>query len=96
MTCAEIRGLLDLVPGGDLPEDLSPVVERHLMRCAACSHEVRALERARALLRDACRHAEAPPSFRERTAARLLDEFADVLRSAPASDAMQRTLPLDE
>lgn len=96
MTCSEIRGLIDMHAGGDLPEDLAPGVERHLMRCSACSHEVRALEQTRALLAEACRHEESPPSFRERAAARLLDELADLLHAALPYDATQRTLPLGD
>ena len=94
MRCDEAKDLLDLHMDDELPLELAAKLDRHLLRCAPCAGEVRALEQARALLRSAVPRAEASPAFRERTAARLHDVLAQYLRPAPAEDdARQWILP---
>jgi predicted anti-sigma-YlaC factor YlaD len=80
MRCEELSGLLDLYLDGELPEEMARKVDRHLLRCLACAHEVRTLEQTRAMLREAVAPSETSPGFRERTNARLLDAFAAHLR----------------
>jgi anti-sigma factor RsiW len=94
MRCDELSGLLDLYLDGELPEETARRVDRHLLRCPACTYEVRTLEQTRAMLREAIPPAETSPGFRERATARLLDAFA--VRLHPASSAergRQWTLP---
>lgn len=93
MRCEELRDLLDLHLDGELPEETARKMERHLLRCSACAFEMRALEQTRSLLREAVPTEETSPSFRERTAARLLDAFADRLRTPTDERARQWTLP---
>jgi|SRR5579884_2694252 len=94
MKCEELNGLLDQYLDGELPEEASRRIDRHLMRCQACAYEIRTLEQTRALLREGVETAEASPGFRERTTARLLDAFAAHLRPAPeATEGRQWTLP---
>jgi anti-sigma factor RsiW len=93
MRCAEAQDLLDLYVDGELPEESRARVERHLLRCAACAFEVRTLEQTRAHLRESHPRVESSPAFREKTAARLQDAFADVLRPEPESNDRQWPLP---
>ena len=53
MKCEEAQLLLDLHLDGNLPQELVDRLERHLIRCSRCAGELRALEQARALLREA-------------------------------------------
>ncbi|HZP80447.1 MAG TPA: zf-HC2 domain-containing protein [Chthonomonadaceae bacterium] len=94
MRCDELSGLLDLYLDGELPEETARRVDRHLLRCPACTYEARTLEQTRAMLREAVPPAAMSPGFRERAAARLLDAFASQLRSASeAGRGRQWTLP---
>jgi anti-sigma factor RsiW len=92
MRCTEIEDLVDLYLDDALSEEARGRVERHLLRCPECAFRVRTLEQTLGLLREACPSVEASPSFRERMAARLQDELADVLRPEPAEDVRQRSL----
>jgi hypothetical protein len=65
-----------------------------LARCAACATEAEKRQNARSLLRDALSCEEAPPAFRERTAARLYDRFAEQLRPVAPVENWQWALPL--
>jgi anti-sigma factor RsiW len=82
MRCEELRELLDLHLDGELPEEMSRKLERHLLRCPDCAYEARALEQTRAMLREAISPEETTPAFRERTTARLLDALSAHLRPA--------------
>lgn len=88
-----MAGLLDLYVDGALSEESGERVERHLMRCARCSFEVRTLEQARAHLRQALPRTESSPAFREKMMARLSDAFADVLQEEPSGMGSQREFP---
>ena len=92
MRCDDIEELIDLYLDNALSEEARARVERHVLRCPDCAFRVRTLEQTRGMLREACPLAEASPSFRERMAARLHDEFADVLRPEPKEDTRQRSL----
>jgi anti-sigma factor RsiW len=95
MRCDEIQALLDIHADGELPEEMGQRVERHLLRCANCAYEARALEQTRRMLRETVAPATLAPAFRERMSARLLDAFADRLRpSAIPAQTRQWTLPL--
>jgi len=93
MPCNKITELLDLYVDGELAEEAADRVERHLLRCNECSFQVRSLEQTRMMLRKALPAAETSPSFRERTAARLQEEFADILQTQPAQTDRQWALP---
>jgi anti-sigma factor RsiW len=97
MRCDELTALIDLYVAGDLPDELSQRVERHLLRCARCAHEVRSLEQTQALLRDAVPCAGTSPQFRERAMARLHDALAPELNRHPEPvNDRQWSLPLDD
>ena len=89
MRCEEIRSLLDAHLDHELAEELNRRVERHLLRCAACSYEARTLEQTRSMLREAVSPAVTSPGFRERAVARLLDALPE-LRPAPSGDAARQ------
>jgi anti-sigma factor RsiW len=72
MRCEELRSLLDLYLDGELPEEASRKLDRHLLRCPTCAYEARTLEQTRAMLREAIKPAEPSAGFRERTLARLV------------------------
>ena len=93
MRCVDLKGLLDLYVDGDLPEEVRANIDRHLLRCADCSFEVRTLEQTRAHLREAYGQAESSPAFREKMAARLENAFRDVIRTEAAETVYQRELP---
>jgi len=93
MRCADISELIDLYLDGDLSDESRARVQRHLIRCESCAYQLRSMDQARELLRDAHPHAQSSPSFRERASARLQDSFSDVLRREPAADETQWTLP---
>ncbi len=93
MRCNKITELLDLYIDCELAEETRARVDRHLLRCSECAFEVRSLEQTRALLRDAFPSAESSPAFREKMAARLLEEFADQLRPEPIRSEGQWSLP---
>lgn len=95
MNCVEAQALLDLHMDGELSEETRTRMERHLLHCADCAFQARALEQSRALLREAYPRAESSPAFREKMTARLQDAFADLLRPEPEPAANQRVLPLD-
>jgi anti-sigma factor RsiW len=95
MRCEESRELLDLYMDGELAEETRQRVERHLLRCADCSFQVRTLEQTRLLLREAHAAAEAVPSpaFCEKMHARLHDAFRERLQVEAPVVLNQRTLP---
>lgn len=94
MRCEELSGLMDSYLDGELSEELTRQLDRHLLRCPACAYEARTLEQTRAMLREAVAPTEVSPGFRERASARLLDAFADRLQPArKAEDSRQWTLP---
>jgi len=80
MRCDELRDILDLYLDDNLSEEAWSRIDRHLLRCAACSYEVRTMEQARNMLKVAVPRAEVTPGFRERAVARLLGELAMHLR----------------
>lgn len=80
MRCDEGRALLDLFLDGELPEEITTRIDRHLLRCSECAGAIRSLEQTRALLREAVEPAEPSPAFRERTLARLHDRLSHHLR----------------
>ena len=87
MKCEEARSLLDLYLDHQLPAELTVRLDRHLLRCSQCAGDLRSLEQACNLLRLEAERAEASPSFRERTAARLQDRLAAHLKPAPETGA---------
>ena len=95
MRCEEMRDLLDLHLDGELPTDTARKIERHLLRCPPCAHELHTLRQTRNMLREAVAPSETTPGFRERTLARLHNEFAPHARPA-AINARQWTLPFRE
>lgn len=95
MRCDELRDLLDLHMDGELPTETARKMERHLLRCQACAAELHTLQQARTMLREAEPTSETTPAFRERTLARLLDNFAPRVR-ADVVNARQWTLPFRE
>ena len=94
MTCNELSGLIDLYVDDSLPEESRLNVEKHLMGCAKCAHEVRGLEQGRRWLRDAYSGGEADPGFRERAAARLHTALGDVLVEPEQTPDAQWQLPI--
>ncbi|MCW3055950.1 MAG: putative zinc-finger [Chthonomonadales bacterium] len=93
MRCEEIRSLLDTHLDHELAEELNRRLERHLLRCAACSYEARTLEQTRSMLREAVPSAVPSPNFRERAVARLLDSLPELHPTSSASAARQWALP---
>ncbi len=97
MRCDELRDLLDLYLDNELQEEAARKLDRHLLRCPNCAYEARTLEQTRAMLREAVSPVETSPGFRERTVARLLDEFADRLRPVREQESVRQwTLPFAE
>jgi len=95
MRCDELRDLLDLYLDNELSEESRRKMDRHLLRCPACSYEVRTLEQTHSMLRETFEPAEATSSFRERTLARLLDALAPNLRpQKPQQSGRQWSLDL--
>ena len=90
MRCDEVLRLLDLYLDAELPEETAPKVERHLLQCQSCAFEMRGLEQTRRMLCDASVEAGPSPSFRERTAARLLDALSTHLRPTPTEEAVRQ------
>ncbi len=93
MKCDDWAELLDLYLDHELPKELSLRLERHLMRCAACSFEARTLEQTISLLREAVSPAEIPAVAVERMEARLLKHLTPHLKP-PVAAGGQRTLRL--
>ncbi len=94
MTCSELSSLIDLYIDDSLPDEARLTIEKHLMGCAKCAHEVRGLEQGRRWLREAYSRGEPDPGFRERAAARLQTALSDVLvETEPVPDA-QWQLPI--
>ena len=95
MRCDDVQSMLDLHLESELTAELNTKVERHLLRCPVCAYEAHTLEQTRSMLQSAVPVAEPSPGFRERTAARLLNELGD-----SQSDELRRergrqwTLPL--
>ncbi len=96
MRCDEIHELIGLFVDGGLPEETMHRLERHLLRCPACSYEVRTMEQTRALVQKAIPVSQLSPAYREKAAARLLDRLAPHLRREPEpTSARQWLLPLE-
>ncbi len=95
MRCEEVRKLIDFHADGALDESSATEIERHLIRCASCAHEVRSLELTIKLLRSTAADAAASNSFVTRTAAKLRAELAPHLHQppAPAAQGRQWVLP---
>ena len=94
MTCGELSGLIDLYVDDSLPEEARLNVEKHLMGCAKCAHEVRGLEQGLRWLREAYADSETDPGFRERAAARLQNAMSDVLVEPEQTPDAQWQLPI--
>ena len=95
MRCDELRDLLDLHMDGELPTETARKMERHLMRCQPCAAELHTLQQTRTMLREAYPQSETTSTFRERTLARLLDNFSPRIR-ADVVNVRQWTLPFRE
>jgi len=80
MDCHRFDDLVHPYLDGALDEELCAWVVRHSLGCTPCAAALHSLETVRALLRDAYSAEDAPPGFRERMGARMLDRFADRLR----------------
>lgn len=93
MRCADMGSLIDLYVGDELPEDLRSQVERHVLQCPQCAHQALTLQQTRAHLQEAMPRQEAPPALRERLAARLRNELADVVHAPVAAEPLQWPLP---
>ncbi len=93
MRCADIGALIDLYVGDELPEELRSQVERHLLQCPECGHQALTLQQTRTHLQEAMPRHEAPPGMRERLAARLQNELADVVRAPASAEPLQWPLP---
>ena len=93
MRCEEIRSLLDAHLDHELAEELNRRLERHLLRCAACSYEARTLEQTRSMLREAVPSALPSPGFRERAVARLLDALPELHPAPGGTITRQWALP---
>lgn len=87
MRCEETKSLLYLHLDGDLPQELTVKLDRHLLRCPQCSGELRSLEQTRALLREAVPLATPSPGFCERAVARLQAQLSDHIRTPVEQDA---------
>lgn len=92
MRCEEIRALLDLHMDKQLPTENATIIERHLLRCQSCAHELHTLQQTRVMLREAIAPSETTSGFRARTLARLMDNFAPNSRQI-AVNSRQWTLP---
>lgn len=92
MKCDVVIELADQYIDDELTDPLRAQVGRHLLRCGECAHQIHSLEQSREFLREAFPAAESSPAFRERTAARLRDAFADLLAEEPVA-ANQWSLP---
>lgn len=90
MRCEEVKKLIDVHADGALDESAATEIERHLIRCASCAHEVRSLELTIRLLRSTAADATASNAFVSRTAAKLRAELAPHLTPAPAPAAQGR------
>ncbi len=96
MRCDEIQELIGAYGNSELSEETTLRIERHLLRCAACSYEARTMEQTRVLLQEAVPASELSPAYREKAAARLLDLLAPHLRPEPEpASARQWLLPLE-
>ena len=93
LRCEEIEELADLYVEGELSEESTARISRHLFRCPDCSYRIRSIEQTRGLLRDAAPKRESNPGFRERMSARLHAEFAEHLTLEPADLPGQLALP---
>ena len=94
MKCEEVKSLTDLYLDGQLTEELSAGIDRHILRCTLCAGEIRSLEQVRSLLRGSIAPAEPSAAYRERAAAQLRDRLSEHLRVAePADDGRQWILP---
>ena len=76
-----MQNLMDFYLAEELTSELTLDAEKHLLRCNACAGEAHALQQTQRLLREAILSEEPNPSFRERTAARLLDQLLPAHRS---------------
>ena len=92
MKCDEICALLDLHMDKQLPTESATKLDRHLLRCQSCAHELHTLQQTRAMLREAVAPSETTANFRARTLARLVDNFAPNSRRV-AVNSRQWTLP---
>ncbi|MDE2126303.1 MAG: hypothetical protein KGJ62_06920 [Armatimonadetes bacterium] len=93
MQCEACRLLLDEAMEAELGEEAQRAVDLHLLRCHACAHELKSLETARELLRNAVPQAAIGPAMRDRIETRLnLGEPA----LGKTEALLQWTLPLHE
>jgi anti-sigma factor RsiW len=92
--CSDWDSLLEMWLDRELSEELMQSVEQHLEECGVCQAEIARREEARSLLRESLNPVTTPPNFRERTAAKLYDRFAEQLHPIPAVPEGQWSLPL--
>jgi anti-sigma factor RsiW len=85
MTCRELNDLLGDYRTGDLPPDLRPGVEAHLMGCAACVAYVRSYEEAVRLAKESASGLEQIllPAAPEELIAAILESTSRAGKSRP-------------
>lgn len=54
MTCGDVKSLAGNYLDEELPEELQSRVQRHLLKCAACAHDVSSQKMALEALHSAC------------------------------------------
>ena len=80
MTCREIQSLAGSYLDGELPEETSTVLQRHMLGCAACRAEVDSLRMAMEVWQSAQVPAAASEEFATAALDRLRRELGAVTR----------------
>ncbi len=93
-TCSDWEPLMELWLDAELPEEIKKRWETHLSECEDCQTEIARRREARELLRDSLNPVTTTPNFRERTAAKLYDRFAEHLHPVTPDSELQWSLPL--
>ncbi len=96
MECEDFEAMSDLLLEDVLSEALRHRMEKHALLCARCAHNLHTLQQVRAMLQEYVATAEMPPSFRERTQARLQQTFAPSLHYSHSENGSQYLLPFAE
>src|SRR5262249_19992425 len=90
MTCRDIHGLAANYVDGELPEETSNRVQRHLLQCSPCREEVESLRTAVEVLRATHGGAAVSQVFVEAVLARLEGELG--IQNSPAEVSGQLIL----
>lgn len=93
-TCSDWEALMEMWLDEELPDEVKVKFEGHLEECETCQTEVARRQEARELLRDSLTPTTTSPNFRERTAAKLYDRFAEHLHPVTSDSEWQWSLPL--